>query len=221
MVPSVAEKLAELGCLSFAGAPLPNQPKIDRMCARDLNGESEGLSVVPVVERCEAISTRIRGRQCQRCDVPQRQFGRDDSEVVSDRERPGRELDGEGNLGVNELGTLANESKFAKRFVEAALGDTPLEDEVRVLRDVVTRVDGHARAAGHYCPDATAGQMGADRDGYFLQCGGGGEFHRRFPARLGRRLSSAVRVWSSASAAASRRRKASSSVRAKNRGLKL
>jgi hypothetical protein len=122
---------------------------------------------------------------------------------------------------VSILGAGSDETQFVKGLVQGPLHDRALQNEVGVLRDIDTGMDSDAGASGQHGPDATAGEMGADRGRHLLEGRGLEQLYEGLPARLGRRRSWAVSARRWVSASASRRTNASSSVRAKYRGLML
>lgn len=199
---------------------MPDQVEVHGLLLGDLNREPKGLPVIPVVEGGQTVPARVRRREPE-CRCLTRKLDGMDGEVVAYREGARRELDEEGHFGMDVAVATPLEPQLAQRLVKGALPDVALQDEIRVLRDVRSGVDSHARAAGEHGSYPALGQVGSNGKRDVLQRGIAGQGHSGLPARRGRRLSAAVRSRRSRSASANRERNPSSCSRAKYLGLSV
>ena len=190
--------------------PLPFTPlaygrHVDPPSFRDGHRGHQALTVVPVVERRQAIPTRIRRREREDRDPPDPVGDRLDTEVGNDAERPGGKLDEEGGRRMPIVAALALEANRLHDAIEAAPADRRLQDEIQVRRLVcasaVEAGTGTTRE-NRLDPGSRHGRRHAARHG--AEARASGQPHCGLPVRLGRRRSAATRPASSVSGSASR-----------------
>ncbi|HYM81331.1 MAG TPA: hypothetical protein VEY91_07955 [Candidatus Limnocylindria bacterium] len=128
----LGEKDRILLVMSLAVAPGPNLVLRHAVARGDRHCGGEALPIVPVIESRQPISTSIGRRECQCSRGPLASPYRLDGEILSDPERPTRELDEEANPCVDVAITLPLKAQRCQRSIEIFDGARSSEHEVDI-----------------------------------------------------------------------------------------